>query len=104
MTPTPVTPGDAASMIRAATTRAADALPEIVDRFVKHSIGTGDLNELESVLTVAALADLLRARVEHVLSRHVTGSETLLERLDAHVGERIREARRIAEKREGQPA
>lgn len=99
MTPTPVTPGDAASMIRAATARAAAVQQLVIDGLVSGS--TGELDSFERLLSIAALSTILRARVEHA-AKTTPGLAELLERLDSHVGERVGLAVEIA--RERQPA
>lgn len=84
--PTILTPGDQAAMIRAAVRSACEAAQPISEAFYPNP-GLSDIHDVESALALAALATILRRRVDRVLPAHVTGGAELLARLDAHVHE-----------------
>lgn len=92
-----LTPGDQTAMLRASTDQALGARDAIVEAMTSHPPGA--LVELEDTLAVAALAILLRGRVERA-AKDRPGLAAMLRRLDGYVAERHELAERIAEERE----
>lgn len=87
-----LTSSDMTAMIREATRRGAGASQEAIDRL--STKGGGNLQGAEDVLAVAALAEVLRYRVERT-AQGTPGMAQALVRLHRHVGEVLAVAERI---------
>lgn len=86
---------DLAAMVRAASKRAWDSSQAVIDGLVTK--GGGDMQAAEDVLAVAALAEVLRYRLE-LCTRDTPGMAAALVRLHRYVGEVIATAEKIKER------